>query len=153
MNKLDIQTTSRVQQPIKQQMRHASKSSHTLAAVPLVVPELPDVIHKSKIIPELRKRLVDSQISENPVSKLTAVGAGGVGKTCTASQIARDATVRGYFKRIGFISVGQTPSILELQKILYQQVSILYPSSCLKLIIRVGSSSPVNQCPHQIVRQ
>ena len=55
-------------------------------------------------------------------SKLATHGQGGVGKTTMAAAIVRDPAIRGSFDAIGWVSVGQQPSILEMQRVLYQQL-------------------------------
>ena len=51
-------------------------------------------------------------------SKVSAHGQGGVGKTTMAAAVVRDMAVRSAFERIGWVSVGQTPAVMELQRVL-----------------------------------
>jgi hypothetical protein len=39
-----------------------------------------------------------------------------------ASAVVRDSVVRNEFERIAWVSVGQTPAVVELQRVLYQQL-------------------------------
>ena len=41
-----------------------------------------------------------------------------------AAAVVRDPAVRGAFRAIGWVSVGQNPSILEMQRILYHQLAL-----------------------------
>ena len=52
-----------------------------------------------------------------------ALVSGGVGKTTMAVAIARDLTIRAAFERIAWISVGQTPQLMELQRVLFIQLT------------------------------
>ena len=48
---------------------------------------------------------------------------GGLGKTTLAAAVVRMIAVRSRFTRIGFVSAGQQPAVLELQRQLYSQLS------------------------------
>ena len=54
---------------------------------------------------------------------VSAAGMGGLGKTTMASAVARDLQIRKHFARLAFVSVGQTPSIMALQLVLYEQLT------------------------------
>ena len=54
---------------------------------------------------------------------LFALVAGGVGKTTMAAAVVRDSVVRNAFTRIAWVSVGQTPAIMELQRSLFNQLT------------------------------
>jgi GTPase SAR1 family protein len=56
-------------------------------------------------------------------SKVAAHGQGGVGKTTMASAVVRDSVVRNEFERIAWVSVGQTPAVMELQRSLFHQLT------------------------------
>ena len=56
-------------------------------------------------------------------SKLSSHGQGGAGKTTLAAMLVRNELVRRAFTRIGWVSVGQTPDIAEMQRILYAQLT------------------------------
>ena len=49
--------------------------------------------------------------------------AGGVGKTTMAAVVVRDSAVRHAFARIAWVSVGQTPAVMELQRTLYNHLT------------------------------
>jgi hypothetical protein len=40
-----------------------------------------------------------------------------------AAVVVRDLAVRSTFDRIGWVSVGQTPAVMELQRVLYHQLT------------------------------
>ena len=48
---------------------------------------------------------------------------GGVGKTTMAAAVVRESVVRNAFTRIAWVSVGQTPAIMELQRSLFNQLT------------------------------
>ena len=60
---------------------------------------------------------------EQGKSRVSSHGQGGAGKTTMAALVVRSDMVRRAFDRIGWISVGQTPDILEMQRTLYFQLT------------------------------
>ena len=82
------------------------------------------------MVAELRDHLIGAvtgssgklSLSSVKKSKLATHGQGGVGKTTMAALVVRDSAVRGAFGCIGWVSVGQTPSIIELQRVLFLQL-------------------------------
>jgi hypothetical protein len=103
-----------------------------LALVPVTVPELPDVMcERPEMLNELRGHLLgfmsSGAVSVSSVkakkSKVATHGQGGVGKTTAAAALVHDPMIRRSFKRIAWVSVGQTPSILELQRTLFEQLT------------------------------
>eukprot|EP00937_MAST-01D_sp_MAST-1D-sp2_P007255 g7255.t1 len=100
------------------------------AAIPSAVPDLPDVMcERSSVVAELRKRLFEESDGTAAVSlssvkstKLATHGQGGVGKTTMAVAIVHDATVRRSFERIAWVSVGEAPAIMEMQRALFAQL-------------------------------
>jgi anion-transporting ArsA/GET3 family ATPase len=62
-------------------------------------------------------------LSSEKKTKVSAHGQGGVGKTTMAVAVVRDFAVRSAFERIGWVSVGQTPAVMELQRVLYHQLT------------------------------
>jgi hypothetical protein len=101
------------------------------ALVPTTVPELPDVMaERPEMLAEMRYFLLGAEgsagtvaLSSEKKSKVSAHGQGGVGKTTMAAAVVRDMTVRSAFERIGWVSVGQTPAVMELQRVLHQQLT------------------------------
>jgi hypothetical protein len=85
---------------------------------------------RPEMLAEMRSRLLGADgssagkvsLSSAKKSKLATHGQGGVGKTTMAAVVVRDAAVRGTFDAIGWVSVGQQPSILEMQRVLYHQI-------------------------------
>jgi len=47
---------------------------------------------------------------------------GGIGKTTLAAMVVRDTAVRRHFQRVVFITVGNQPELLVLQRQMYQQL-------------------------------
>jgi hypothetical protein len=101
-----------------------------LAMVPLTVPELPGIMsERPEMAAEMTSHLLGVAGSSGKVSlssvkrnKLATHGQGGVGKTTMAAAVVRDPAIRIAFDAIGWVSVGQQPSILEMQRVLYQQL-------------------------------
>jgi anion-transporting ArsA/GET3 family ATPase len=62
-------------------------------------------------------------LSSEKKSKVSTHGQGGVGKTTMACAVVRDVAVRSAFERIAWVSVGQTPEVMELQRVLYYQLT------------------------------
>jgi len=95
------------------------------------VPELPDVMaERPEMLTEMRYFLLGAEgsagtvaLSSEKKSKVSAHGQGGVGKTTMAAAVVRDFAVRSAFERIGWVSVGQTPAVMELQRVLYHQLT------------------------------
>jgi hypothetical protein len=55
-------------------------------------------------------------------SKVSAHGMGGLGKTTLAASVGRVAEVRAAVAKIGFVSAGQSPATLDVQRTLYAQL-------------------------------
>ena len=106
-------------------------TSSQLSMVPLTVPELPDVVSaRLDVVAEMRVHLLGfmasgtvSLSSVKGKSKVAAHGQGGVGKTTMAAMLVNDPLVRQAFDRIGWVSVGQTPNIMEVQRSLFAQLT------------------------------
>ena len=101
-----------------------------LATVPLDVPDLPDVLSgRPDVATGIRDSLLGKgassavSISSTVSSKVAAHGQGGVGKTTMAVLAVNDPAVRAAFECIGWVSVGQTPVILEMQRTLFDQLT------------------------------
>ena len=62
-------------------------------------------------------------LSSTKAKKLSTHGQGGVGKTTMAIVIVNDPMVRGAFDRIGWVSIGQAPNIMEMQRTLFEQLT------------------------------
>jgi hypothetical protein len=101
------------------------------APIPSTVPEQPDVMaERPAMLAEMRYFLLGAEgsagtiaLSSEKKSKVAAHGMGGVGKTTMAAAVVRDSAVRDAFDRIAWVSVGQTPAVMELQCVLYQQLT------------------------------
>jgi hypothetical protein len=109
----------------------AAPLTPALALVPGTVPELPDVMsERPEMVAELRSRLLGTagqsgtvSLSSVKKSKVSTHGQGGVGKTTMAVVVVNDPAIRGAFERIGWISVGQAPAIMEMQRSLFFQLT------------------------------
>ena len=55
---------------------------------------------------------------------VTAHGMGGSGKTVMAAAVCRSSRARKHFSRTAFVTLGQTPELLMLQREIYSQVRI-----------------------------
>ena len=101
------------------------------APIPPTVPELPDVMaERPEMLAEMRYFLLGAEGSAGTIalssvkkSKVAAHGQGGVGKTTMAAAVVRDSAVRSAFSRIAWVSVGQTPAVMEMQRVLFQQLT------------------------------
>ena len=85
---------------------------------------------RPEMLAEMRYFLLGAECSAGTValssekkSKVSAHGQGGVGKTTMAAAVVRDMAVRCAFERIGWVSVGQTPAVMEMQRVLFQQLT------------------------------
>jgi len=94
--------------------------------------DLPDVLTaRAEVGAAIREHLLVGNIgtgmpavsiSAAKKSKISAHGQGGVGKTTVAVLTVQDEAVRRHFVRIAWVSVGQTPSLMEMQKSIYEQL-------------------------------
>eukprot|EP00937_MAST-01D_sp_MAST-1D-sp2_P003250 g3250.t1 len=102
-----------------------------LAPVPSTVPEPPDVVCEREdvlllTISNLLGFMGTGAVSLSSVkkkSKLSSHGQGGAGKTTLAAMLVRSDMVQRAFERIAWVSVGQTPVIMELQQMMYAQLT------------------------------
>lgn len=63
------------------------------------------------------------------VPKVVAHGMGGLGKTVIAAYCCRNVEVRTRYARIGFVSAGQAPMVMELQVSVGRRLPINPPGS------------------------
>jgi hypothetical protein len=107
--------------------RTSHRLSH-LARLPSDVPVLPTSF-KSR--PHAHEQLVAALLDSGgnrstavtaPKSRVSSQGMGGVGKTMLTAAVVRDERVRGAFESIAWIGMSQQPDLLQLQRILYQQL-------------------------------
>ena len=94
-----------------------------LAPVPDATPQLPDAFSprpndQAKVLDVLLRRTAEA----HDKSKVLAHGMGGMGKTTLAAAIVRNKEVREAYTRIAFVSAGQEPASLELQRVLHMQL-------------------------------
>ena len=107
-----------------------SEGASTFAMIPETAPELPDILSgRPEMAAELRAHLLGFMTSEKvslssvKKSKVATHGQGGVGKTTMAVMAINDPMIRQAFHVIGWVSVGQTPTIMELQRVLFHQLT------------------------------
>ena len=105
------------------------------ALVPVTVPDLPKVVlERAGVLQAMVGALLGTSHEKgadaaSPPStrsgpKQVAIhGQGGVGKTTMATAVARNPQVRAAFDRVAWVSVGQTPMIMELQRVLFAQLT------------------------------
>jgi hypothetical protein len=111
----------------------AAASEAAEAPIPPTVPDEPEFMaQRPEMLAELRGLLLDGSavgsagtvaLSSVKRSKVSTHGQGGVGKTTMASAVVRDPAVRARFERIGWVSVGQAPAVIELQRALFNQLT------------------------------
>ena len=115
-------------------------NARSLAPVPLTTPELPEVVSPR---PNEQQHVLDVLLNRNPdktnvSGRVLAHGMGGLGKTTLSASIVRLQEVREHFDRIAFVSVGQEPAVLELQRVMHLQL-------CGKPMEEESSGTPESQ--------
>ena len=98
-----------------------------LAPLPDTVPELPEAFvpragDKAQVLEVLLLRPAADGGGGGGGRRVLAHGMGGLGKTTMAVAVARTPEIRARYTRIGFVSAGQEPAVLELQRVLYGQL-------------------------------
>jgi hypothetical protein len=119
-----------------QQPTRDGGSKAPLAMVPGEVPPLSLSLQPTKDMDRLKAMLLSSSggASENDKqasvmavtaekAKIGALGMGGIGKTVTASWLARDEDVRRHFDVILWCTLGQTPELVRTGALLYLQLT------------------------------
>ena len=101
----------------------ATKADARLALLPDTVPVLPEAFNARPNDHSLVLGvLLDRSEKAAGKSKVSAHGMGGLGKTTLAASVVRSAEVRAAFAKIGFVSAGQNPATLDVQRTLYAQL-------------------------------
>ena len=101
------------------------------APIPPTVPELPGVMTEwPDVLAQMREFLLGAEgsagtvvLSSEKKTEGSAHGQGGAGKTTMAAAFVRDSAVRKGFERIGWVSVGRNPGVMELQRVLFHQLT------------------------------
>eukprot|EP00937_MAST-01D_sp_MAST-1D-sp2_P003028 g3028.t1 len=109
----------------------AANAAPALALVPASVPELPGIVsERLDVLVEMRGHLLGfmaggtvSVSSQKKKSAASMQGQGGVGKTTLAVMLVRDKMVQRAFDKIAWVSVGQTPELMEIQRSLFHQLT------------------------------
>jgi len=101
----------------------ATRDAVRLALLPETVPVLPEAFSaRSNDQALVLDVLLDRTDEVGGRSKVSAHGMGGLGKTTLAASVVRSAEVRAAFAKIGFVSAGQSPATLDVQRTLYAQL-------------------------------
>ena len=104
--------------------RNVGGNSSSLAPVPRTTPKLPEVVSPR---PSEQQQVLDvllncKSVNLKDTGRVLAHGMGGSGKTTLSASIVRLEEVRGHFDRIAFVSAGQEPATLELQRVMHLQL-------------------------------
>ncbi len=95
----------------------ANGSESTEALVPTLVPALPVGVLVTSEMEDLLSRLIESD-----KKRVGFCGMGGIGKTVISSWLVRQHSVRSAFEKILWVTLGQTPDVSTLQRVLYDQL-------------------------------
>eukprot|EP01043_Picozoa_sp_COSAG02_P047011 COSAG02_NODE_4462_length_5335_cov_42.590718_2_plen_495_part_00 len=104
----------------------------SLAPIPAEVPPLSVSLRPTPDMLRLKQMLIghDGTASSNgkmavtsQKSKVGALGMGGIGKTVTASWLARDVDIRTHFEVIVWVTLGQTPVLERMKALIHLQLT------------------------------
>ena len=101
-------------------------NTSSLAPVPRTTPELPETVsprpaEQQQVLDVLLNR-TSANLKDAGKGRVLAHGMGGLGKTTLSASIVRLKEVREHFDRITFVSAGQEPAMLELQRAMHLQL-------------------------------
>ena len=100
-----------------------TRADARIALLPDTVPVLPEAFNaRSNEHALVLDVLLGRSEKLDGKSKMSAHGMGGLGKTTLAASVVRSTEVRAAFAKIGFVSAGQNPAILDVQRTLYSQL-------------------------------
>ncbi len=145
---------------LKKESQRAREDAHStsstasqalLALVPGEVPPLSLSLQPTKDMKMLKTMLLSSTNDDDSSvmavsaerAKIGALGMGGIGKTVTASWLARDDDVRRHFDAILWCTLGQTPDLVRTAALLYLQLTGE----------EVAPDSTVEQCRELLIRE
>ena len=109
-----------------------ASAESVLAPMPAEVPPLSLNLRPTPDMQKLKSMLLSSSgdgesASTTAVtsekSKMSALGMGGIGKTVTASWIARDEDVRRHFELVIWVTLGQTPDLMRMKSLIHLQAT------------------------------
>jgi hypothetical protein len=101
-------------------------NTSSLAPVPRTTPKLPETVsprptEQQQVLDVLLNR-TSANLKDAGKGRVLAHGMGGLGKTTLSASIVRLKEVREHFDRITFVSAGQEPAMLELQRVMHLQL-------------------------------
>ena len=101
-----------------------------LAPMPAEVPPLSLNVQPTPDMHKLKSMLLSGDSGGDSTtavtsekSKIGALGMGGIGKTVTASWIARNEDVRQHFELVIWVTLGQTPDLMRMKSLIHLQVT------------------------------
>ena len=113
---------------ISLEKRGSLPAKPSAARVPRGCPRLPEAYTpRVDLFETLVSKLTKTSVGSS--NRVVARGMGGVGKTVLAAAVVRDTRVLSAFDKVGWISIGQKPIMLDLQRQLLQQLGGTVPSS------------------------
>ena len=107
----------------------ATGGSGTLAPIPGEVPPLSLNCRPTSDMEKLKAMLISTNSDDRTMavtsqkSQIGALGMGGIGKTVTASWLARDEDVRRHFELVIWVTLGQTPDLDRMRGLIHLQVT------------------------------
>ena len=102
-----------------------------LAPIPAEVPPLALNCRPTPDMEKLKSMLVSTGSGDSTMAvtatkssdKVGALGMGGIGKTVTATWLARNDDVRRHFEYVVWVTLGQTPDLARMQALIYLQIT------------------------------
>ena len=106
----------------------------SLAPIPAEVPPLSVSLRPTPDMLQLKQMLIGGDgtesgngkmavTSQKSSGKVGALGMGGIGKTVTASWLARDVDIRTHFEVIVWVTLGQTPVLERMKALIHLQLT------------------------------
>ena len=105
------------------------RAEATLAPIPAEVPPLSLNLRATPDMKKLKQMLISDGTDDNKMavtseqSKIGALGMGGIGKTVTASWIARNEDIRRHFEIVVWVTLGHSSIMDRLRALIHLQVT------------------------------